>query len=192
MANKIQVRRGTASAWTSANTVLSEGEIGFETDTDKFKIGNGSDHWGDLEYFLDAVGVAGNSYITGNQVITGKTTLTSSANALVDFGVSNNLWLSGNLNVNQNINMTTGTLTVPYLLLMNSGGSANITNLTANTLTVLGNLNTNYEGAEFVLWDQVIPFGEGDVIIFPSNFMYPHLVKDCTKGTRYSFVSWAY
>ena len=30
MANKIQVRRGTASAWTSANTVLSEGEIGFE------------------------------------------------------------------------------------------------------------------------------------------------------------------
>ena len=88
---------------------------------------------------ISDLGVAGNSYITGNQVITGKTTLTSSANALVDFGVSNNLWLSGNLNVNQNINMTTGTLTVPYLLLMNSGGSANITNLTANTLTVLGN-----------------------------------------------------
>ena len=60
------------------------------------------------------------------------------------------------------------------------------------TLTVLGNLNTNYEGAEFVMWDQVIPFGEGDVIIFPSNFMYPHLVRDCTKGTRYSFVSWVY
>jgi len=60
------------------------------------------------------------------------------------------------------------------------------------TLSVLGNLNSNYEGAEFVMWDQVIPLGEGDVIIFPSNFMYPHLVKDCTKGTRYSFVSWVW
>lgn len=60
------------------------------------------------------------------------------------------------------------------------------------TLSVVGNLNTNYEGAEFVMWDQVIPLGEGDVLMFPSNFMYPHLVKDCTKGTRYSFVSWVY
>lgn len=60
------------------------------------------------------------------------------------------------------------------------------------TLSVLGNLNTNYEGAEFVMWDQVIPLGEGDVIVFPSLFLYPHFVKDCTKGTRYSFVSWAY
>lgn len=60
------------------------------------------------------------------------------------------------------------------------------------TLTVLGNLNSNYEGAEFVLWDEVIPLGEGDIIIFPSLFLYPHLVKDCTKGTRYSFVSWVW
>lgn len=59
-------------------------------------------------------------------------------------------------------------------------------------LSVVGNLNSNYEGAEFVMWDQVIPLGEGDVLVFPSNFMYPHLVKDCTKGTRYSFVSWVY
>ena len=58
MANKIQVRRGTASAWTSANTLLSQGEIGFETDTNKFKIGDGTNNWADLEYFLDAVGVA--------------------------------------------------------------------------------------------------------------------------------------
>lgn len=59
-------------------------------------------------------------------------------------------------------------------------------------ISIVGNLNTNYEGAEFVMWDQVIPLGEGDVLMFPSNFMYPHLVKDCTKGTRYSFVSWVY
>ena len=43
------------------------------------------------------------------------------------------------------------------------------------------------------MWgDQVIPFEAGDVIIFPSNFMYPHRVEPVTKGARYSYVSWAY
>lgn len=46
----IQVRRGTAAAWTSANTVLSAGEMGFETDTKKIKVGDGSTSWISLEY----------------------------------------------------------------------------------------------------------------------------------------------
>jgi predicted 2-oxoglutarate/Fe(II)-dependent dioxygenase YbiX len=59
-------------------------------------------------------------------------------------------------------------------------------------LSIVGNLNDDYTGAEFVMWDQVIPLGKGDLMIFPSNFMYPHYVKDCIKGTRYSFVSWVW
>jgi len=51
MANKMQLRRGTASAWTAANTVLLAGEIGYETDTSKFKIGDGSTAWSGLTYF---------------------------------------------------------------------------------------------------------------------------------------------
>jgi hypothetical protein len=47
---RIQNRRGTASEWTTANPTLSSGEIGFETDTGKFKIGNGSTEWDDLPY----------------------------------------------------------------------------------------------------------------------------------------------
>jgi hypothetical protein len=50
MATKIQLRRGTASAWTLANPVLAEGEIGLETDTNKFKIGDGSMSWTSLRY----------------------------------------------------------------------------------------------------------------------------------------------
>jgi len=38
MAIRIQVRRGTASQWTTADPVLAAGEIGFETNTGKFKI----------------------------------------------------------------------------------------------------------------------------------------------------------
>ena len=50
MASVIQFRRDTASAWTSANPTLASGEIGFETDTNKFKIGNGSTAWSSLSY----------------------------------------------------------------------------------------------------------------------------------------------
>jgi len=32
----------------------------------------------------------------------------------------------------------------------------------------------------------------GEMIIFPSNFLFPHEIKPIKKGTRYSFVSWVY
>jgi len=47
----IQYRRGTAAEWTSANPTLAAGEIGVETDTGKFKFGNGSTAWSGLGYF---------------------------------------------------------------------------------------------------------------------------------------------
>jgi hypothetical protein len=47
---QIQVRRGTASQWTSTNPTLAAGEWGFETDTGKVKIGTGSTAWNSLGY----------------------------------------------------------------------------------------------------------------------------------------------
>jgi len=61
------------------------------------------------------------------------------------------------------------------------------------TLTVLGMLNDEFEGGELVLWqDTVIPFEKGDLLIFPSVFLYPHRVEPVTKGVRHSFVSWVW
>ena len=51
MANKIQFRRDTASNWTSVNPTLSQGELGYETDTTKYKIGDGTTAWTSLSYF---------------------------------------------------------------------------------------------------------------------------------------------
>jgi predicted 2-oxoglutarate/Fe(II)-dependent dioxygenase YbiX len=59
-------------------------------------------------------------------------------------------------------------------------------------LSIVGGLNNDYEGGEFVMWDTVIDIPPGAVLIFPSNFMYPHKVEPVTKGTRYSYVSWVY
>jgi hypothetical protein len=50
MAIRIKVRRGTASDWTSANPTLASGEVAFETDTRKLKIGDGSTSWTSLQY----------------------------------------------------------------------------------------------------------------------------------------------
>jgi hypothetical protein len=54
MATRMQQRRGTAAQWTAANPVLAAGEIGFETDTNKFKMGNGTSTWSALQYFANA------------------------------------------------------------------------------------------------------------------------------------------
>ena len=53
---RIQLRRDTAANWASSNPVLLEGELGLELDDsrNRIKIGNGSDAWSDLPYFLDA------------------------------------------------------------------------------------------------------------------------------------------
>ena len=53
---RLRLRRDTASAWTAANPVLLLGEVGIETDTRNFKVGNGSSAWSALSYYLTAAG----------------------------------------------------------------------------------------------------------------------------------------
>ena len=55
MAQQIQLRNGTNAQWVSANTVLAVGELGVETDTNRFKVGTGTTAWNNLTY---AVGFA--------------------------------------------------------------------------------------------------------------------------------------
>lgn len=52
---RIQLRRDYSAKWALVNPVLGEGEPGFETDTQKFKIGTGDARWLDLEYFTPGV-----------------------------------------------------------------------------------------------------------------------------------------
>jgi predicted 2-oxoglutarate/Fe(II)-dependent dioxygenase YbiX len=59
-------------------------------------------------------------------------------------------------------------------------------------LTTLGIFNEDYEGGELIIADKHIRTRGGDVLVWPSCFLYPHEIKKVTKGTRYSFVSWGY
>ena len=53
-------------------------------------------------------------------------------------------------------------------------------------------LNENYVGGEFALFDReiMIRTKPGSAIVFPSNFMYPHEIMPVIKGTRYSIITW--
>jgi hypothetical protein len=50
MAVQIQLRRDTAANWTSSNPTLAQGEMGVETDTAYYKIGDGTTAWTSLSY----------------------------------------------------------------------------------------------------------------------------------------------
>ena len=50
MATTIQLKRGLSTNWTTKNPVLADGEVGFETDTQRFKIGDGTTPWNSLGY----------------------------------------------------------------------------------------------------------------------------------------------
>ena len=56
---RFKLRNGTAAEWTAANPTLLQGEIGVETDTRKYKIGDGSTAWAGLSYYIDGVAIRG-------------------------------------------------------------------------------------------------------------------------------------
>ena len=67
---------------------------------------------------------------------------------------------------------------------------------THRNLSVIMNLNNDYEGGDLIFADQKnneikrFKLSKGSIVFFPSNFMYPHMIEPIKKGTRYSIVSW--
>lgn len=67
---QLQFRRGTAAQWTAANPVLAEGEVGLETDTTQFKVGDGSTAWNSLSY-APLQGTLANGSVTAAKLASG-------------------------------------------------------------------------------------------------------------------------
>jgi len=101
---QIQVRRGTAAQWTSTNPTLASGEFGFETDTGKIKIGNGSTAWTGLSYTGAATGTV--TSVIASTGLTGGT-ITSTGTIAIDTSVTADLTTAQTL--------TNKTLTTPVI-----------------------------------------------------------------------------
>ena len=59
-------------------------------------------------------------------------------------------------------------------------------------LSMVGLLNDDFTGGEFIIGEKNLNLTSGDVVVFPSNFMFPHKVNTINNGERYSFVSWVW
>ena len=69
--------------------------------------------------------------------------------------------------------------------------------LVPRTFSCIYFLNDDYEGGELCFKfpgqekELIIDKKANRMIVWPSNFLYPHAVKPVTEGIRYSIVSWA-
>jgi len=85
---QMYIRRDTAADWTSTNPTLAAGEIGYETDTLKYKIGDGTTAWTSLEYWLED---AEHARVLVSEIKTNNTTakdlaITCGANKTIELG----------------------------------------------------------------------------------------------------------
>jgi hypothetical protein len=97
---QFQFRRGTAAQWTSADPILAAGEFGYESDTGKGKIGNGSTAWSGLNYVIGAFAA---SQLTGTTLApTVVSSSLTSVGTLGALGVTGAIQ-AGSINVTGNV-----------------------------------------------------------------------------------------
>jgi hypothetical protein len=134
MTSRLQNRRDIASAWTSANPTLAAGEIGLETDTAKWKMGDGVTAWNSLAYAYTAgaqgtTGAQGTNGTAGTQGTTGAQGTIGAQGTVGQQGITGAQGLTGS----QGITGTTGAA---------GGGIAGFNAQTGTTYTlVIGDLN---------------------------------------------------
>ncbi len=141
---QIQVRRGTASQWTSANPTLAAGEWGYETDTNKVKIGNGSTAWNSLGYqgAGDIEGVTAGTGISGGGT---SGTVTVSIDTTVTADLTTAQTLTNKTLNDPKINLAFDAETASYTaVLANNGQVVTMDNASANTFSIPTNASVAF------------------------------------------------
>lgn len=160
---QIQIRRGTAAQWTSANPTLASGEFGYETDTGKFKIGDGSTAWNSLGYKASGTvtSITAGTGLSGGSITTSGTIAIDTATT-VDVSTAQTLTnktLTAPV-INLSLNAQTGT-TYTFVLADN-GKLVTASNASAQTYTIPTNASVAYAtGAQINL----IAIGAGQVTV---------------------------
>jgi hypothetical protein len=161
---QIQVRRGTAAQWTSANPTLAAGEFGYETDTNKLKCGNGTSAWNSLAYISndgDITGVTAGTGISGGGT-SGTVTVSIDTSVTADLSTAQTLTnktLTAPV-INLALNAQTGT-TYTFALTDN-GKLVTASNSSAQTYSIPTNATTAFPVGTQI---NIIQIGVGQVTI---------------------------
>jgi hypothetical protein len=141
---QIQVRRGTASQWTSTNPTLAAGEWGYETDTNKVKIGTGSTAWNSLGYqgAGDIEGVTAGTGLSGGGT-SGTVTVSIDTSVTVDLTTAQTL--TNKTLTDPKINLAFDAETASYTaVLANNGQVVTMNNAAANTFSIPTNASVAF------------------------------------------------
>ena len=155
MASRIQYRRDTASNWTSSDPVLAAGEPGYETDTGKEKVGDGSTAWTALAY-------AGGGGAVGPD-LTDINSITSTAATNLQLVAKVNATIhAGDDTANPDITITPTATTIHQACTLDNGFTANQDSSANQKLTVkkdAGSVITQTAGSG----DTAIDFADGSL-----------------------------
>jgi len=140
---QIQIRRGTASQWTSANPTLAAGEFGYESDTGKFKIGTGSTAWTSLSY----QGAGTVTSITAGTGLSGGT-ITTSGTIAIDTATT--------VDISTAQTLTNKTLTTPVISSISNSGTVTIPTGSVTLATLTGTETLTNKTLTNVIYTQAL------------------------------------
>ena len=155
----MQQRRDTAANWTSANPTLAAGELGIETDTSKFKTGDGTTAWTSLAYAYAAgatgptgptgatgpTGSTGPTGVTGVTGATGATGVTGATGATGPTGPTNITSITAGTGLTGGVITTSGTVAIDTAVTVDLSTAQTLTNKTL-TSPILGGTTTTASG----------------------------------------------
>lgn len=132
MATQFKLRRDTAANWTSANPTLAQGEPAVETDTGKFKVGDGTNAWSGLKYFPMILPTTALLTAPVESVTISATAATGTVN--FDAATQAVLYYTANASANFTLNFR-GSSTVTLNTLMATGQALTVVFLNTNGTT---------------------------------------------------------
>lgn len=162
MPTKIQLRRDTAADWTSNNPTLAAGEFGWESDTNRFKIGTGSAAWNSLEY-ADTLKTLGDLGITGSTISApsnGDLTLTTSG--------------SGKVNISGAYTLPSSDGSASQVLQTNGAGVLSFGSVSVGDFSFVGSTMSSPSNADITL----SPGGTGSVVASGINIKGTSISSD--------------
>jgi hypothetical protein len=160
---QIQARRGTAAQWTSANPTLAAGEWGYETDTGKVKIGNGSTAWNSLGYTGagDIEGVTAGTGISGGGT-SGTVTVSIDTSVTADLTTAQTLTNKTLTDPKINLALNAQTGTTYTFVLTDNGKLVTASNAATQTYSIPTNASVAFPTGTQI---NIIQIGAGQVTI---------------------------